>query len=185
MQTFLAEIVPKAVVYLFNPDSDGNSSNSVNDALGTGFIVSVPSKTDITRSLNVLFTARHIVDPHWAASNVQNPDRIYIRMNRKRSNAPVHPDGVLFGRVDLRVGGKVRFFVPTDDTIDAAAIVLPPNSIPLNQAKTIKALGSVYTAGLVPGATVVSKTESWNLLLARNTSLTTLNTLQQSRLKSF
>jgi hypothetical protein len=63
--------VQKSVVFLYAADAQGNVDR--NKPSGTGFLVSVPLKSDHTRSYVVLVTARHMVDPSWAKCPASNP----------------------------------------------------------------------------------------------------------------
>lgn len=166
---FLAQIVPRAVAFIYKAGDDGKVSNPSKGGIGTGFVTCVPLTSDPSRSIRFLFTARHIVDPKWAAPNVNisNPTQLYIRTNKRDPAEPGHTKGVIYSRVGLGVAGKLLYLVPADNTVDAAAILLGPNTIPFDSAalvpiplsmfatdeelKTIKPNLAVYSAGLVPG----------------------------------
>jgi len=158
----VAEVLQRAVVFVYAADDEGNVNQDA--ASATGFIVSIPSKTDPKRNIFALLTGRHVVDRRWANCGKPNPSRLYIRMNKRKSGLGENP-GVGFERIELIRDGQRLYAVPADDGIDAAVIILPPQSIPFqnydaqfvpisifatdDEFKALRVKDPIVTAGLV------------------------------------
>ncbi len=157
------EAVQKSVTFLYEAGGDGLINTS--KPLGTGFIVSIPLRSDPNRSYIVLVTARHIVDPQWAHCQNPNPSAIYARFNKKSYDPTRDPTGVADLLIPLLSDGKPIWFASPDEEVDAAVIRLdgsrldaydfenvPVWAFPTNEEIKQFAIGdSVLSAGLIPG----------------------------------
>jgi len=150
------DYVRKSVVFLFRADAKGHTESPV----GTGFVVTVPLKTDPTRGYKLLVTARHIADPAWARCPPE-PGTLVLRANK------VHYDPAKDqkGTADLPLPPAAWNFSP-DDEIDAAAMLLPGNFLPdydvdgvrlsdfpaSSEAQALEIGDDIVSAGLLPAA---------------------------------
>jgi len=170
--TLDTETVKKIVVFLYSPNSDGTNAD-VAQSLGTGFFVAVFVKNDPLRGSLLLVTARHMIEPNWAACSPEpqpQPDRrIYIRLNNKQYDSEKDSTGVSYLPVDLVKNGAKQYFVSDDSKVDAAVISLgwgdwgkmqeKYDFVPLrlslfaspDEIPKFKIGDSVASAGLVPG----------------------------------
>ena len=106
-----------------------SSQNDEYNPIGTGFLVSVPTKRDSTLSLVYFVTAKHVIQN----SNGDYLNTIYPRFNTK--------DGLsqIFKTDLVSYGIKKNVYVHSDETIDLVIIpVVIPNNvdykhIPINQ----------------------------------------------------
>jgi hypothetical protein len=170
--TLNTDAVKKVVVFLYAPKPDGTDAD-VTKPQGTGFLVTVHKKGDIHQTYIVLVTARHMVDPYWAACSPEPqtpPDRrVYIRLNNKHYDSAKDGTGVSYLPVDLVKNGAKQYYVNDDITVDAAVVLLPWGDwvkmqeqydfIPMplsafasaDEIPKFKIGDSVASAGLVPG----------------------------------
>ena len=114
------ELIKKSVVFIY----EARSPTEAGRLLGTGFIVGIPLKSDPTRTRIVLVTARHSVDPQWAGCNANNPEAVFIRVNKKDYDPERDQIGVDYLYLSLTTQGKRKWFFHTDDKVDVAVIVL-------------------------------------------------------------
>lgn len=119
------DAVQKSVVFLYPADAQGNVDR--NRPVGTGFLVSIPLKSDPKSSYVVLVTARHMVDPNWAKCPAINPTIIYMRLNKKDYTASSSDVGFDFVPVQLVEKGKPTWVHPAEDDIDAAVLPVSPD----------------------------------------------------------
>jgi hypothetical protein len=159
--------VQESVVFLYPavPGThlvDGDSSRAV----GTGFLVRIPSKADSGRGALVLITARHIVEPSWAYCPGPDPEVIFMRVNKPNYDPGKDKSGVDYLALPLRKGKDPNYLVNPDDRVDAAVLILEPTeypgflvnmTIPISDFASdeeLKFLGigdPIASAGLVPG----------------------------------
>lgn len=166
------DVVKKGVVFIFSAKPDG--SPDTDRPLGTGFLVLVPKKAALSPDDGFIFlvTARHIVDPDWVFCG-PNPARVYLRFNKTGYDPDKDESGVEYLPVDLRVNGRATYRVSSDDSVDAAVLLLNASKIPQSKfdflpsrlsdfatPEEIEKLGigdSVLSAGLLPGVTATKR----------------------------
>jgi hypothetical protein len=126
------EGVNKAVVFLFD-----QSTAEASKHVATGFLMTMPSKTDPKAGYAVLVTARHVVDPVWAGCPGPNPTRLFARANK------IGPDaGVGFVPVDLVQNGEPTWHTSKDDNVDVAVLPMPKELQPPDFDVRYMAFGS-------------------------------------------
>jgi hypothetical protein len=118
------ETIRHSVVFIYSKGADGKTSED-----GTGFLLSVPLKSDPTQSFIVLVTARHMVDPSWDGCSQDIPNLV-ARFNK----AGFKPDVAgSVGTVDYelprlsdpkRVFRWLNWMFPADESADVAFTVL-------------------------------------------------------------
>jgi hypothetical protein len=157
------DYVRRSVVFLYGADAQGNVDP--NKPLGTGFIIQIPRVSDPTQVWDILVTARHIADPHWANCGTVAP-KIFMRVNKKNFDAS--KDAVGTADVPLEghpVSGNTWSF-SDDPDIDVASIPLDGKTMePYDvdgahvsdfptpeEQKTFKAGDEIISAGLLQGA---------------------------------
>jgi hypothetical protein len=121
------ETVQRSVVFLYASNDKGTPNEDA--PLATAFIVAIPSGKDPKRTLLLLLTSRHVFDPDWANCGISNPQRLFIRMNKRSDDSHRTSSGVGFALVELIRKGKRLYAVSPDDAVDVAAVVLPTESI--------------------------------------------------------
>jgi hypothetical protein len=140
---------------------------------GTGFIVGIPLKSDATKFHPVLVTARHVIEPQWALCPHPNPDKIFLRLNKKPFNPEVDPNGTAYIPVTLRDKGRPLYLTSEDDSVDAAVVPLGTTNlsqsiynidpIPLflvPSQKDLQGIGvgeEILSAGLLPAFSGVDR----------------------------
>jgi hypothetical protein len=159
--------VQESVVFLYPavPGThlvDGDSSR----ALGTGFLVRIPSKTDSARGALILITARHIVEPSWAYCPTSDPEFIFMRVNKPNYDPEKDKSGVDYLALPLRKGKNPNYLINPDDRVDAAVLILEASEYPgfladmtipvsdFASDEELKRIGigdPIASAGLVPG----------------------------------
>ena len=118
------EFVRSSIVFIYASTKEGVADE--NRALGTGFLVSIPLKSNPTRVYVILVTARHVLEPQWASCEIANPTRVHLRLNRASYDPAKDPVGVGFVPLPLVINGQRTFHVPKDDELDIAVVVLEP-----------------------------------------------------------
>lgn len=155
--------VQRSVTFLYEAGAD--ALINISKPMGTGFIVSVPLRSDPNRSYLVLVTARYIVDPQWAHCQNLNPSLIYARFNKKAYDPTKDVTGVSDLAIPLIRNNKPTWSASTDEQVDAAVIGLggfkldsydfaniPLWALPTKEEMRQFAIGdSVLSAGLIPG----------------------------------
>lgn len=107
------DVVRRSVVFLHRVDISGNVIEA-----GTGFLLSLPLKSDPKMQYVTLVTARHIADPKWAEC-MQSNTHLTIVLNK----AKYDPAKDATGTVEVPLGeGSWRY--PQDDTVDLAVTVV-------------------------------------------------------------
>jgi len=114
------ETIRRSVVYLHIRDNLGQLKEA-----GTGFLISVPTKSDPTRGYDLLVTARHIADPAWAGCPAQ-AGQLTAVFNRKDYNPAADATGTIEVSLVPRPGTSIWTF-PSDDSVDIAVTVLDGN----------------------------------------------------------
>ncbi len=115
-------VVTKSIVFFFASDPVGNV---VKDKLvATGFLVLVPNK-DGENTYPLLVTARHVVDPVWAGCEVNNPTRLYIRVNNMHFDINSNSPGVSYLPVDLSANRSATWLKSDDESVDVAVLKAP------------------------------------------------------------
>src|SRR5580658_3901421 len=112
---FNVGIVKKSIVFLYYPKGKDFE-------VGTGFLVDIPSKEDPKQSFVAIVTARHIVDPKWAACSWANPQAIYARVNAKNFKVGQTEDGTDIVPLSLVNAGKNVWYASPNDRVDVAVI---------------------------------------------------------------
>jgi hypothetical protein len=112
---FNVGIVKKSIVFLYY-------QKGKDFEVGTGFLVDIPSKADPNQSLVAIVTARHIVDPKWAACSWANPQAIYARVNGKNFKVGQQEDGTDVVPLGLVNAGKNVWYASPNDRVDVAVI---------------------------------------------------------------
>jgi hypothetical protein len=158
------DLVARSVVFIYTGSPGGPG-----DAPGfsaTGFIVGIPLKSDATKFYPVLVTARHVIEPQWALCSRPNPDKIFLRLNKKPFDPDKDPNGTAYIPVTLRDKGHPLYLTSEDDSVDAAVVPLVTTNlsqsiynidpIPLflvPSQKDLQAIGvgdEILSAGLLP-----------------------------------
>jgi len=121
---FNVGIVKKSIVFLYYPKGKDFE-------VGTGFLVDIPSKEDPKQSSVAIVTARHIVDPKWAACSWANPQAIYARVNAKNFKVGQTEDGTDIVPLSLVNAGKNVWYASPNDRVDVA--VIPVSSTHVEQ----------------------------------------------------
>ncbi len=121
---FNVGIVKKSIVFLYYPKGKDFE-------VGTGFLVDIPSKEDPKQSFVAIVTARHIVDPKWAACSWANPQAIYARVNAKNFKVGQTEDGTDIVPLSLVNAGKNVWYASPNDRVDVA--VIPVSSTHVEQ----------------------------------------------------
>jgi hypothetical protein len=111
----------KTVVFFYAADSNGNVL--AHKQVATGFLLSVPRKNARPPYL-LLVTARHAVDPVWAGCAMENPTKLYLRVNK--THARVDESGLSYVPVNLIQGGTATWSKSQDDSVDVAVLNPPP-----------------------------------------------------------
>ena len=119
------DAVQRAIVFIYQARTETEPDTRA--PLGTGFLLRVPS-LDGKIVYELLVTARHIVDPEWALCDRRNPSVVFIRVNRSNYDSARNSTGVDYVRIPLTSASGRAFAVSQDDAIDAAVIVLHPNT---------------------------------------------------------
>jgi len=123
--TLKTDVLLKAVVFIYSPNSDGTEADTTKP-IGTGFLVLARSKGAAAQGIVILITARHIVDPWWATCSAepqQQPDRrIFLRVNKTNYDPKKDATGVDYEPLDLVRNGVKRYSVSGDSQVDAAIV---------------------------------------------------------------
>jgi hypothetical protein len=104
------DIIRTSVVFIHLVDSSGTIRDS-----DTGFLLSIPTKSDPKKGYLLLVTARHIADPNWLSC----PDQHYtltVLLNKKKYDPKTDESGTVEAPV---IGG---WMFPDDDSVDIAMI---------------------------------------------------------------
>jgi hypothetical protein len=158
------EAVQRSIVFLY---AENNDRVDERRQVGTGFLVLVPSKGNPQMGALLLITARHILDHDWGFCSGANPKRIYMRLNRASYDPNKEANGVQYEPVTLVEDGRSRYWVSSDDKVDAAIVLLEGRHYseskleinPINlsdfaapdEIKNLAVGDSVLSAGLIPG----------------------------------
>jgi hypothetical protein len=158
-------VVQKSIVFIYGTDSQG--MEDAKKPLGTGFLIAIPQKENLSGKYLALVTARHILDPAWNYCSTPNPQRVFMRMNKKNYDPTKGESGVQAFPIQLIENGKTQYFVSDDPLVDAAVVNLDWKNYPPDQydyvalelavfanPSEIKALSIgdwVVSAGLIPG----------------------------------
>jgi hypothetical protein len=138
------DIIQHSVVFIYSSDSPGNTN-----PLATGFLVRLVSKSNKTSFLELLVTARHVVEPGWQSCSHATLDRLFLRLNTPGYDPSSGKPGVSFEPLELIFQGKKQYFVPSDPTIDLAAVFLTLQNSPNFLKYGIQ--GLPFTAFAKPG----------------------------------
>ena len=115
-------LITKSVVFFFASDPAGNV---IKDKLvATGFLILVPNKNG-EDTYPLLVTARHVVDPVWAACASSNPAKLYIRVNKMRFDPHTDETGIAYRPIDLVSNGSPTWEKSDDDSVDVAVLKAP------------------------------------------------------------
>ncbi len=158
------DAVKKAVVFLYAAKESGEVDPD--KAIGTGFFVEVPLKSQPQKAYKLLVTARHMIEPQWALCPNPNPKRLYIRLNKKDYSAATDAEGVGYVPLTVAQDNQPSWMVHDDPQVDVAITILNPKSfesydtsaVPLSVFATPEELHGlnvgtfVISAGLIPGA---------------------------------
>jgi hypothetical protein len=120
---FDAKTFSKSIVFLYGADSSGNVIPD--REVGTAFLVMVRMKEDPNHVLQLVITARHIVDPIWAGCATVNPNRLFARINTKTFDPAGTAPGTKFVAIDLIRNNSPTWFRSSDDGVDVAALSAP------------------------------------------------------------
>jgi len=153
--------VQKAVVFLYATMANGEVDKS--RPVGTGFLVGVPLKSAADKVYPVLITARHMFDPIWAQCGGTNPERIFVRINKKDSGPTPSPNSIVFIPIQLTNESRPTWHHHQDEDVDAAAIsfsvpqsevdalLIPLEMFPTKAESAAQSIGDpVMSAGLLP-----------------------------------
>jgi hypothetical protein len=148
------DIIRRNVVFIYARDANG-----VEQPDGTGFLLSIPLKSDHNRSYLVLVTARHIADPVW--QNCVPPSELIAHFNKKEFDPSKDESGV----VELSLSGQ-QWLYPNDESVDIAftaldgrkfdSLSVENSGLPISQlpsaseAKAVEIGSSLASAGLLP-----------------------------------
>jgi hypothetical protein len=114
--------ITKGVVFFFASDQTGDA---IKDKLvATGFLILVPNKSG-EPTYPLLVTARHVVDPVWAGCALNNPSRLYIRVNDMRVDSQNDEPGISYLPIDLVANGTPTWTKNNDDSVDVAVLKAP------------------------------------------------------------
>lgn len=105
------DIIRNSVVFIHLVDSSGIVRDS-----GTGFLLSIPTKSDPKKGYLLLVTARHIADPNWLGC----PDLHYtltVILNKKKFDPKTDESGII--GVPIIIG---NWMFPDDDSVDIAMV---------------------------------------------------------------
>ena len=108
----------RSVVFIHKVDSTGRVQH-----FGTGFLLSLPSKSQPNREYRVLVTARHMVDPSWLHCPGQD-ENIVVVFNK----AGYDPKSGEPGTIEKPFVGFWHY--PHDDSVDIAVGVFGNDSYP-------------------------------------------------------
>jgi hypothetical protein len=161
------QTIRNSVVFIYSRGADGQTTED-----GTGFLLSVPQKSDPTKSFIVLVTARHMVDPSWDGCSQDSPNLV-ARFNKKDFNPDVAGS---VGTVDYelpRLSDPMRTFkwlnwmFPADGSADLAFTVLSYTDLAAlgadfaaaglaevarpNETRMMDTGSQIMSAGLFPG----------------------------------
>jgi len=125
--------VEKSIVFIYPSKADGQVD--VSKPAGTGFLIGVPTKTSASTGYVLLITARHMVDPQWAMCPIQNPIRIFLRINLKKRSADASVQGFEYLPVDLTKVGQLTYATSDDASADVAAVPLQAEQFKIDQFK--------------------------------------------------
>jgi hypothetical protein len=150
------DVVRKSVVFLHKIDAQGNLQEA-----GTGFLLSVPVKSNPNLGYYLLVTARHIVDPEWMHCPAI-PGSLVAILNKKAFDSKKDETGV------IKIPLAPLWMVPDDDSADVAVTILNPTMIdwpnienePISikdlpapdELKEINTGAQIVSAGLLLGA---------------------------------
>ncbi len=112
--------VKDSVVFIYAADHSGQVNPS--KALGTGFLVGIPLKSDSRRGYFVLVTARHVLEPQWASCPSPNPHVVYLRLNKRSSTKAGGSEGVDFLPLQLTKNSKWSWVAHRNDDVDVAVL---------------------------------------------------------------
>lgn len=114
-------VIQDSVEFVFSESKDevGNVYRSPD---ATAFVLSVPDNHH-TKFLRFLVTARHVIDPEWAHCQKPEPAEIVVRFNKQEG-------GLGYETLTLKKNGRRLFFVPDDDSIDLALVLLTSKAVP-------------------------------------------------------
>lgn len=130
------DFIRQTIVFIYKSDRNGQAASS---PTATGFLVAVPKKENPTEGHILLITARHVVKPQWACPSEENPSRIFLRLNKRHFDPSTDSEGVGYVSIDLTRRDHRRVFVPDDERVDVAVVLLSRNDIDLNEY-AVKAL---------------------------------------------
>lgn len=106
------DVTRRSVVFIYAKDAQGKESPD-----GTGFLLSLPSKTQPDRGYLVLVTARHMADPGWI--DCPSGGELIAKMNKKTFD-PEKPES---GTAEYSLSGQ-QWIVPNNDSVDLAYTIL-------------------------------------------------------------
>jgi hypothetical protein len=123
----------RSIVFIYPSKPDGQVDEA--KPAGTGFLIGVPMKTRARNGYLLLVTARHMVDPQWAMCPIQNPARIFLRINLKKGSADANIQGFRYLPVDLKKDGQLTYATNDDDSADVAVVLLTEEHFKIDQLK--------------------------------------------------
>lgn len=159
------DAINKFVVFIYARDANGKTQPD-----GTGFVLSIPLKSNPSRTYAILVTARHMIDQSWTGCPV--PVQLVARFNKK-----IVPgvDPASAGTVDYDLPTYSATYstprwqnwvVPVDDSADVAFTVLNlgklgaigadvspvglDNLATLDETKLMGTGSQIMSAGLIP-----------------------------------
>jgi len=130
----------ESVVFIFADGADPCLKTSLVKPIGTGFLVSLQSKSDPEKGFKFVVTNRHVL---------RNQDRVYIRLNNASQTEFV------CGLVNV----ASNVFYPTDNSIDLAAIAITeiPGSKPVAfDTSYVLSVAAMRKAEVEEGTDIVS-----------------------------
>lgn len=104
------DIIRNSVVFIHLVDNSGIVRDS-----GTGFLLSIPLKSDSKKGYLLLVTARHIADPNWLGCADQHYT-LKVLLNKKKYDPKIDESGT----VEAPIMGGWMF--PDDDSVDIAMV---------------------------------------------------------------
>ena len=156
------EVIRKSVVFIYARGADGQTQPA-----GTGFLISIPTKSNQNKVYVILVTARHMVDPSWLGCQTINFELV-ARFNKKSFDPKSNDQGTVdYDFRDDSLKG-LNWIVPLDNSVDIAYrildapkleslgveyIALSPINFPKpNELQSLETGSQIMSAGLFPGA---------------------------------
>ena len=147
------DVIRRNVVFIYARDAQG-----VEQPDGTGFLLTIPEKSDPGQSYLVLVTARHMAEPSWQKCA---PVELIAHFNKKEFDPAKDESGV----VELPLTSQ-QWFYPDDESVDIAftfidgkkfeSLAAENGGLPISQlpsaseAKAVEIGSSIASAGLLP-----------------------------------